>query len=139
MEDKFEPIDSDELAAAGAHQKGSAWTPIVPVPDGRKLPRSLLVRCCPPGHSFAVLWPYTTPSGAISRATMQPTGPGKNSGRSPIAGTALRRPGGAAKRFRSPARSITSRRGVPVLVVEGEAIPFAARTRWIQNPSNPIS
>jgi hypothetical protein len=55
VEDKFAPIDSDELAAAGAHQKGSAWTPIVPVPDGRKLPRSLLVRCCPPGHSLLAL------------------------------------------------------------------------------------
>ncbi len=63
---RFPPLTESELAALPELPVDVGWVPIVPVPQGVKLPRSLVDRMCPPGHSFCARWPYTTPDGGIS-------------------------------------------------------------------------
>lgn len=68
--DKFAPLSEAELSRSAAIARlapAPEWTPIVPVPQGEKLPGFLIKSCCPPGCVFdKQWWFYKTPDGGFS-------------------------------------------------------------------------
>ena len=63
---RFPPLTAAELAACASLGSEPKWMPIVPVPRGRKLRRTVVDQYCPPGHVTGNAWPYTTSDGGIS-------------------------------------------------------------------------
>jgi 5S rRNA maturation endonuclease (ribonuclease M5) len=60
MDDRFAPLTEAERCSR------PQWTPVVPVPQGIRLPDDLVKRCCPPGHFLRAAWRYRTPEGGLS-------------------------------------------------------------------------
>jgi putative DNA primase/helicase len=67
FDDRFEPLTESELAAGvTAENEGEDWTPLVPVPQGIRLPDSFVKLCCPADHTIRSAWRYPTPDGGYS-------------------------------------------------------------------------
>jgi hypothetical protein len=80
QENKYAPLDPDDDVHP-KHPPDDEWTPIPPAPDGEKLPRSLIEKCCPPDHVFAAAWTYIKADGkpicVVVRYTERANGSGK--------------------------------------------------------------